>query len=124
MNKVEKLMKTNEKLNIQYQKILEVKKQRNKFVLIWGLFGSFGIHRFILNKKISGSIFLITSIISFIVLFTGIFTAEKYTLETFFNLYTISSFCILFALLIISIIDLALGLKYFEDKQKTIMEEI
>ena len=53
MNKVEKLMKTNEKLNIQYQKILEVKKQRNKFVLIWGLFGSFGIHRFILNKKIS-----------------------------------------------------------------------
>lgn len=117
-------MKTNEKLNLQYQKILKVKKQRNKFVLIWGLFGTFGIHRFILNKKISGSIFLITSIISFIVLFTSIFTAEKYTLETFFNLYTVSSFCILFVLLIISIIDLALGLKYFEDKQKTIMEEI
>lgn len=117
-------MKTNEKLNLQYHKILEVKKQRNKFIFVWGLLGSFGIHRFILNKKISGSIFLVTSIISFIVLFTSIFAIEKYTMETFFNLYTVSSFCILFVLLIISIIDLALGLKYFEDKQKTIMEEI
>lgn len=117
-------MKINEKLNLQYQKILEVKKQRNKFFLIWGLFGTFGIHRFILNKKISGSLFFITSIISFIVFFTSIFTVEKYTLETFFNLYTISSFCLLFLLFIISIIDLALGLKYFENKQKNIMEEI
>ena len=117
-------MKKNEKLNIQYQKILDLKKQRNKFVLIWSLLGSFGIHRFILNKKISGSIFLFTSIISFIVLFTSIFNIKEYTLQTIFNLYTVSSFLVLFVLLIISIIDLALGLKYFEDKQKIIMEEI
>lgn len=117
-------MKTNEKLNLQYQKMLSIKKQRNKFVLIWGLLGSFGIHRFVLNKKISGSIFCITSIVSLLTLFLSIYTLDVLTIESFFNLYTVSSFCILFVLLIISIVDLALGLKYFEDKQKTIMEEI
>lgn len=117
-------MKTNEKINIQYQKFLSIKQKKNKFILVWLLFGSFGIHRFFLDKKISGFIFFIISITSFFTFFFSIYTLKFFTIESFFNLYTLSSFCILFILFIISIIDLGLGLKYFEDKHKTIMEEI
>ena len=107
------------RLDMQYQKTLELNKQKNKFVFAWVAGGFFGIHRFIINKKISGSIFLSLSLISIITICISIFT-----INDLLNVYFISSIITLLLLMIWSIFDLGIYLKRFEKEKKTIMEDI
>lgn len=111
--------KINTKLEIKYQQTINLNERKNKFLLAWVLGGFFGLHRFFINKKLSGSIFLILTIVSYIVLTISIFTKSDYV-----DVYFLSSIFTIFALFIWSLVDLGVYLKRFNDEKINIMEEI